>query len=173
MALTKNKISIPFSAGLETKTDDSQNQLGGLRVLENVLFDTPKKLLKRKGYNNVSLKDITDTDISNAKFLARFEDELGLMTDSNYYTYSESINRWSNKGQVFTAFPTSETVVRNNREQKNIDVTNIENINVFSYEDSTGVRVSMVDSSNNNNLISDELISASTDRDWETSRLFI
>lgn len=90
MALTKNKVSVPFAAGLETKTDSTQDQLNGLRVLENVIFETPKKLLKRHGYNIVNTKLIDNSEIENAKYLANFKDEIGLLTNTNYYGYSES-----------------------------------------------------------------------------------
>lgn len=161
MALLKNKASVPFSAGLETKTDRAQDQLQGLRILENVVFDTPKKLLKRKGYNIVDTKLLNNSEIENAKYLSSFENELGLLTESNYYAYAESLNKWTDKGQVFTAFPSSKTVLRNEREQKNIDCLSLENVNVYIYQDSTGIRLSMIDNANCNFLISNELLSAS------------
>lgn len=161
MALLKNKISVPFAAGLETKSDTSQSQLSGLRVLENVIFDTPKKLLKRNGYSRLETKRLNGNRITTGKFLTSFEDELGLMTDTNYFGYSDSIDKWSDKGRVFTAFPESKPILRNNVEQKNTDVVSIEGINVFTFEDSEGVKVSVVDASNCNFLLSNELISAS------------
>lgn len=164
MALSKSKISVPFAEGLETKSDKAQDQLTGLRVLENVVFDTPNKLLKRNGYSEISTRQINGSKIQNPKQLSAFELELGMLTDSNYYSYAESINRWTDKGQVFSAFPTSIPILRNNIQQKNIDVLSVENINVFSYEDSTGVRISVMDSANRNFLVSDVLISASGER---------
>ena len=161
MALIKNKISVPFAAGLETKTDRSQDQLSGLRVLENVIFDTPKKLLKRKGYSLLDTKLLDNTEIENAKYLADYKNELGLMTDTDYYAYSESLNKWTSKGQVFTAFPESKPILRNNREQKNIDTISVEGINAFIYQDSSGVRLSVVDNANCNFITSDLLVSAS------------
>jgi hypothetical protein len=164
MALSKTKISIPLSAGLETKTDDSQDQLSGLRDLENVIFDTPKKLRKRQGYTLVNNRTLDNTSLSSGKFLARFEDELGQFTNTNYYARSESIDRWTNKGRVFSAFPESRTIVRNDKEQKNIDTLSVENINVYSYEDSSGTRVTLIDNINNNFLLSNSLVSATGER---------
>ena len=161
MPLLKNKIAVPFAAGLETKTDDSQDQLGGLRVLENVIFDTPKKLLKRRGYSILDTKLLDNSEITNAKFLANFSDELGLLTNTDYYAYAESINKWTDKGRVFTAYPSSKPILRNNREQKNIDIISVEGINAYVYEDSSGVRLSVIDNANCNFLLSDELLSAS------------
>ena len=161
MALSKQKVSVPFAEGLETKSDRNQDQLNGLRVLENVIFDTPNKLLKRNGYSLVNTNRLDNTRIENAKYLANFENELGLLTDTNYFAYAESIDKWTDKGRVFTAFPESKSIIRNSREQKNLDVVSVENVNVFTYEDSEGIKVSIVDNANCNFLLSDELISAS------------
>lgn len=164
MPLAKSKISIPLSLGLETKTDDRQNQLGGLAVLENVSFRNVDKLIKRKGYDLQQIKDLDNTEITNAKFLANYEDELGLLTEDSYYALSKSLDKWTNKGQVFSAFPESDSIVRNDKEQKNLDVVNIENINVYTYEDSTGVRFTMFDNQNQSYLATNLLISASGSR---------
>lgn len=160
MPLVKNNIPVPFAAGLQTKSDKQQDQLSGLRVLENTIFDTPQKLLKRKGYSLVDTKLFNNDEILGAKFLSVFENELGLFTTTNYYSYSESVNKWTNKGRVFTAFPESKSILRNNKQQINIDTITVENINVFTYQDSSGVRVSLVDNANCNFLLSDSLISA-------------
>lgn len=161
MALSKTQISIPLTTGLETKTDENQTNLEGLRGLENVIFDTPKKLLKRRGYKLVNTNMLDNVEIQNAKFLANFEEELGLLTTKNYFSYSEAIDKWTDKGQVFTAFPTSKTILRNNLEQKNLDSISVEGINAFSYQDSEGVKVSLVDNENCNFLSSNLLVSAS------------
>lgn len=164
MALIKNKVSVPFSVGLETKSDEIQNQLRGLRVLQNVIFETTNKLRKRAGSKKIDLRKLDNSLIQNPKFLAQFDDELGLLTDTNYFAYSESLKKWSDKGRVFTAFPRSESILRNDKEQKNVDCINVENVSVYSYEDSEGVKVSVVDNSNQSFLLSNQLISASGER---------
>lgn len=161
MPLVKNKVSVPFSAGLQTKTDELQTQLEGLQDLENVIFETPNKLRKRRGYNLQSIKQLDNSEITDARFLANYGDELGLMTSNDYFAFSQSIDKWINKGQVFSAFPKSDTILRNDKEQKNLDVVNIENVNCYTFQDSTGVRISLIDSINMNFLASNVLISAS------------
>jgi hypothetical protein len=161
MPLVKNKLPIPFSLGLETKSDDSQLQISGVTVLENTLFDNPNKVIKRNGYDIVTTKLIDNSEITGAKFLANFEDELGLLTRSNYYAQSDSLSKWTNKGNVFTAIPTTKPILRNSRQQKNLDVLNIENLSIITFEDSEGIKYSVVDNSNNNFLVSDSLLSAS------------
>lgn len=117
MPLAKNKISVPFSSGLQTKTDVAQDQLSGFRTLENVIFDTPNKLLKRRGYSLINTKLIGNIEIEDPKFLANFKDELGLFTSTNYYSRSTSLDKFTDKGKVFTAIPSSAPVVRTTREQ--------------------------------------------------------
>ncbi len=94
MALVKSTVSVPFSEGLETKSDRTQDQLNGLRVLKNVVFDTPKKLLKRRGYSLLDTKLIDNSEITGAKYLANFKEELGLLTDTEYYAYAQSISKF-------------------------------------------------------------------------------
>lgn len=161
MALVKNNIPVPFATGLQTKTDDQQLNFTGFQSLENVLFDSPLKLIKRTGYDSVRLQEVDGSDVTGAMFLASFKKELGLFTDTDYYAYSESTDRWSSKGKVFTAFPSSRTIVRNSLQQKNISLTTAENLSAFAYEDSTGIRISVIDNSNNSTILGNELVSAS------------
>ena len=160
MALNKTTLSVPFTQGLETKTDDLQENLEGLDVLENVIFDTPKQLRKRAGYTLLNTNNLQNQQITNGKHLAEFDDELGMFTTDDYYGYSKSLDRWTSKGNVFTVFPDSKPILRNNIEQKNIDTLSLENINIFTYQDSQGVKVSIVDNCNCNFLLSNELVTA-------------
>ena len=161
MALQKTNVPVPLASGLQTKTDESQDQLSGLRVLENVLFDTPNKLIKRKGYNKLNLQLTSGQEIEDPKYLSVFNEELGILSSSNYYALTSSLEKWTNKGQVFTAFPESTSIIRNDKQQKNIDISLIDNIAAYVYEDSAGVHLSVMDLNNDNFIISNTLISAS------------
>ena len=65
MALVKNKVSLPFTLGLDTKTDNQQTQIGRLNRLKNVIFDSLKELKKRNGYNLVLTKTLANEQITN------------------------------------------------------------------------------------------------------------
>lgn len=160
MALQKNKVSLPFGAGLDTKTDDKQKDIGRLDRLKNVIFDTLRQYRKRNGYSLILTKLLNDTKISNAKSLTKFNNELCLINDTNFYSYSSSIQKWTDKGAIFSAFPTSTSIIRNSREQKNIDAISQDNINVYVYQDATGVRCTVKDSQSGNVLLNNTLISA-------------
>ena len=160
MALTKQKVSLPFALGIQTKTDDQQQQIGRLRKIKNAIFDTVNKLRKRNGYNVVLTKLLDNTQIQNATSLTSFRDELCLLSNTNFYSYSSTIDKWTDKGSIFSAFPTSTPIIRNNREQKNLDALSQEQLNVYVYEDDTGVRATIKDSDSGNVLLNNFLISA-------------
>lgn len=160
MALVKSKLSVPFVRGIDTKTDGKQEEVGSIERLENAVFDSPRQLLKRTGFESVDIKTLEGSSISGAEFLTNYNNELGLFTDDAFHTYSESVNAWTNKGKVFSVYPTSRKILRNDREQSNLDCLYVEGLEVYTYEDSTGVRVSIRDSVNGHMLLSNELISA-------------
>lgn len=161
MALQRQNIPISFMYGVETKTDDKQNEIGYLKRLENAIFDTLKTLRKRNGYEQVLTKDISNTQITNATSLSKFKKELAILTDEKYYSYSQSLTKWSDKGKIFTAYPTSSPVIRNDYNKSNVDLISSENLNVYAYEDSRGISITIKDNESENFILSDQLISAS------------
>lgn len=163
MPLAKTNISIPFINGVNTKTDDKQNPIGSIAVLENAILETPNKIRKRNGYEILSTKLLDNTNLVNSKRLANFRDELNIITDKNLYSFSTNINKWIEKGNTEGAFPTSTTILRNTYQQSSLDGIHLDNINVFTWEDSRGsIRASVIDSTDQNFLLSDYQISSST-----------
>lgn len=160
MALQKQTISLPLFDGLDTKTDSKQAQIGSLKDLENTIFDTVKKLRKRNGYSLILTKQVNNTQITNAKSLAAFKKELCLLTDTDFYTYSKSLEKWVDKGNLNSAFPTSSPIIRNNYEQKNIDTLHQDGFNIFCYEDAQGVHLSIVDSESGSFIANNTVVSS-------------
>lgn len=161
MALIKQRVSIPFAEGLDTKTDRQQEALGSFRVLENVIFETINKLRKRRGYDQIQTLELgTESRITDAKQITNFKDELCLINETDFYSRSNVTEKWTNKGKIFSAFPTSTSVIRDNFSHSNTDCLQLEGLNVFTYEDSEGVKLSVKDSESGNYLVSNTLISA-------------
>lgn len=161
MALQKQKVSIPFAQGLETKEDDKQTPLGSLSALENVILDNPNKIRKRNGYSNFSTKTVNGESILNIKTVTSFIDELGLTTDKKYYSYSKTAAGWLDRGNIETIYPTSQTVIRNDHQQSNVDGVHVEGIEIFAWQDSRGgVRTSVIDRSANTKIVHDVEVSA-------------
>lgn len=161
MALQKQNIPISFARGINTKVDNQQVEVGSFTLLENVVFDTVSKMQKRNGYESINRTLTTGEKIVDSKVVTTFENELCLINPTKFYSQSSSVNRWVEKGNISNVVSESDAITRNNREQSNIDCLSIENINVFVYQDSTGVRVSVRDRITNNFILADALVDAS------------
>lgn len=160
MPLIKQNVALPLAQNLDTKTDEKQLAIGNVTVLENTMFTKPGKLLKRNGNDSIVLEDSTGSNITGSKALATFKKELTLFNSENMYSRIPSLNRWSNKGRVFTILPDSTPVVRTNVEQSNLDSVHLEGLNIFAWEDSNGVSLSIVDNESKNFIINKEVLSA-------------
>jgi hypothetical protein len=161
MALQKNKIAIPLNSGVETGVDDKQQPLGQFRRLENVVFDITGKVQKRNGYDAIPLKNLSNESITNSTTLTSFKSELNLIADNQFYGRVETLNRWDQKGNVFSAIPSSTNILRNNISQKNVDSVHVQGLDAFVFEDDEGVHLSVVDNINANFILSNVLLSAS------------
>lgn len=165
MALQKQNVPLSFAQGIDTKTDEFQLPIGKFRVMENAIFKTLGSIRKRDGYQTISSKTIDGTDITSKKKLKAYLEELTVFTNERLYSTSLTLNRWSDKGFIRTAIPTSMPIVRNNRQQSNIDSVSIEGVNIYCWEpDTGGIRYSVVDQSSNTVLVSEQEISATGER---------
>lgn len=138
MALRKQNIPISFSQGVNTKTDEKQLQAGQLSVLENGVFETIGKISLRNGYQALPDKIVGGESLSNARALTSIDDELGIYTASKLYTYSTSIEKWSEKGNFSNISVDTEEIIRNNYEQTWQQGLEVGNIQVFAWEDGRG-----------------------------------
>jgi len=160
MALQKQKIPVPFSTGLDTKSDSKQLQIGKLVTAENVVFDNPGKLQKSKGYEEISNYALTGEKLDNLHSLSSYKNELLALTDTELYARSENINKWILKGKVVDVNAVSSVVVKNSMTQEAIDCIFLENTKVFAYTDTEGIKYSVIDHLNGTTLIHDSLISS-------------
>jgi hypothetical protein len=162
MSLNKQKISIPLAQGINTKIDPNQQPIGSLDYLENAVFDTPGRLKKRTGYDKLDATQISNVDIQNIQKITKFQDELCTFNPTNFFSYSESIQKWSDKGTVSNIFPTSESILRNTYQQSNIQSAHIVGTDVYAWEDARGgIRVSIIDNATGNQILSDTEITSS------------
>lgn len=164
MALAKQIVPIVFSQGIDTKTDESKLPIGRLEAAENIIFETTTALRKRNGYTQISDYLFSGSKISSLSRLASFGDELLAFDDETLYSYSESLDKWDTRGSAYHVFANAESVVRNSKEQSQLDSTSADNLNIYIWKDSSGIRYSVLDRTNENYLISDELISASGEK---------
>lgn len=161
MALNKQKIALPLSLGIDTKSDDKQQPIGTLKSLENAVFDEPGKLKKRNGNDKIDLKDVDNNSITNTESISKYKKELILFNKTSMYSYSSVIQKWSNKGASFSAVPNSTQIVRTKDEQTTLDSVHAGGLNVFVYKDAAGVQLSITDNETKAFLVNKQLISAS------------
>jgi len=161
MPLTKQRASIPFSAGIDTKTDDKQLAIGVPVSLENFNLNKLRKLQKRNGYSPISTHTSTNGTISGLQKLNKFNNELVSIGARNLFAYIPSLDKWSDKGQVFTTTTEVSSVISNNKEQTAHDAVHVEGLDLVVYQDSDGVHLTIQDNNSESFLIKKQTLSAS------------
>lgn len=115
MALDKQNLDMPFSQGLNTKSDPFRVPFGQFLSLENTIFDVEGRLTKRNGYGALaSLPDPTST------FLTTFNDNLTAVGD-RFFAYSEGSMSWVDKGPLRSVDLNVLPLVRNSLSQTQAD----------------------------------------------------
>ena len=142
MALQKQPINISFAMGLDTKTDPNQVDIGKFLALNNMVFDTAKRLTKRNGFANVTtLPDENQTTVTT------LNDNL-LATGSNLFAFSQDTNQWLNKGVIQPVRLDVQPLVRVSTSQTASDSATASNgLTCVTYEDS-GIAYYIVTDSN-------------------------
>src|ERR1700679_4285215 len=137
MALQKQVVPVPFTKGLDLKSDPKQVIMGKLLTLENGVFTSPGRIEKRNGYGmlNQTIQG-TATKISSGSALANFKNELLLLTGTEGYSFSESTSRWSDKQTITNLEISVSQIVRNTFIQTTPDVAvHSSGVQVVTYED--------------------------------------
>lgn len=106
MPLAKTIVSVPLSAGVDTKTDSKQVGPGKLLTLENGVFTSPGKARKRNGYTVMPLT----VDTGNA--LATYGDELLTAGANTLYSYDSGQNTWRSKGTLTSVAVTQKSIAK-------------------------------------------------------------
>jgi len=92
MALQKQKVSIPFISGVDTKRDEKQVEVGSLLSAENILFENPGKLKKRQGYVALPKYDISNNKLDSIHSISPAGSELTGVTADTFYAFSPREN---------------------------------------------------------------------------------
>lgn len=164
MALQKSLIPLPIDLGLNTKVDPKQEDIGFLRIAENVVYETLKLLRKRNGYDNVSLENLDGTNLEDIQILSKYKKELIAMTVGSLSTLSTSTGKWIEKGVLYPSEVKTKVILRNSSDQTNSSGYSIESFEIYAWEDSRGgIRYSVLDADNKSFLVTDvELTSSGT-----------
>ena len=158
---------VPFTQGVDTKTDSKSLPPSKLEVLENGKFTKRLSITKRNGYTAL------DTDVAGgngavhieaADILARREEELVLHSQNYLYSYSSASNQWIDKGYLPLARTSERRIATTTRDQTFADYTVNAGVEAMVWEDDTGVRLSVYDTDTSTAYVSDHLLSATGTR---------
>ncbi len=155
-----------MSGGMDQGTDSKLVQMGKLRLLENGEFPKAGQVGKPFGFEQLSSTVIGgSTQLTSAKRLATFEDELLQVASGKLYSYVPSSDVWVDKGYVSTVSVSTKPIVRNTASQSAPDLAVSQGVAVYAWEDSRGgVRATVVDLESGAPLQSDVLISSTGSR---------
>ena len=112
--LNKTSIDIPFSQGLDTKTDPKRVTIGKFIDLQNTVFGKGGLLQKRNGYAELS-------QLSSAtEFLTTYNDDL-VALGSTLYSYNNGIQSWTTNGALSPMQVQTVPMIKNNMNQLAVD----------------------------------------------------
>jgi hypothetical protein len=142
MPLQKQLVTIPFTGGVDTKTDKYQVQMGNLLVLENGTFEHPSEITKRNGVEAlpVSVGPNSSLTVFKGAGLATFNTtELITADGTSLYSLDVANQCQPYKGQFTSVSVTQAPVIRNTYQQTAQDGTTHPNgVQVYAWEDSSG-----------------------------------
>jgi len=98
--IQRQVVSIPFTKGIDTKTDEKLVEIGTLTAAENCIFTKQGQVKKRNGYDKLTTNIDGGGQYENPKGLAAYNDELLAFANDHIYSYSENNAEWIDKGFV-------------------------------------------------------------------------
>ena len=151
MPLQKTLVPVDIVSGLDTKNDPKLTPK--LTDLKNGRYTVGSQISKRLGYTALSQNISGSTDLlSTGDGLTSFQDELLEFSGSRLYSYSSSVERWTDKGGFQSVKIDSDDVIRNTSEAKNQDSCIASGLMLFAWEQYSvagaleGVYASVIDS---------------------------
>lgn len=111
MALMDQQVSVSFNKGLNTKSDPKQIMPGEMLSLKNATFISPQEISETPGYTALP-KTIynSSTAISAGNSLGKFSDLITLNDGQTHYAFSESVQKFLNKGIKLATSISAQTV---------------------------------------------------------------
>lgn len=163
MALAKQILPISFGQGIDTKIDPKQQVIGKLNLAQNAIFETLLSAKKRNGYDSILLQTTNNEDITTAKILSKFKNELILFDINKLYSFSDTLQKMQEKGTIYSVFPKSTPVLNNDYNHDKVDSIILENIKVFVYHNTilNDIRYSVVDNETGSLIVSNDIVEAS------------
>lgn len=163
MALQSTLIPIRFGMGIDTKVDAKQQLLTTLRRAVNVTYETISSVKKRNGYDRIELRTITGTQVTGAQKLAAFKNELDVFANNTLYSFSNTLQRLSPKGPVYSVYTQSSPVVNTAYSTTASDIALSSGLEIHAWSNTQSeVKYSVKDNSDNSFLASNNLVGTGT-----------
>jgi hypothetical protein len=165
--MKKQLVSMAFSGGIDTKTDEFHVAPPKLALMQNGVFNNTGALSKRWGYKALGKSNINTTGfnippaITSATAINSFGNELLLYDGRNVFSYTPSRDAWVNRSAVISVIQSNTQVIRGTNQQLSPDFATLNGIDVFAWEDSRGgggIRYQVKDSSTGTILLADSPI---------------
>lgn len=139
MALNKATIAIPFAGGIETKQDAKAVPPARLLKLQNRVFTKAISLVKRNGYEALPRKILGSGELySDARGLAKRDDELVVFTGGNAYSYHAERGEWSSIGHAVSVNASERQIAKNGSEQTHPDQAVLDGVRLVAWIDARG-----------------------------------
>lgn len=137
--LSERIVAIPFSGGVDTRTDPLHVPPAKLTDLQNGVFTKATTISKRNGYEALSAS-ISPGDVryEDARGLAVRDGELVLFTGRTAYSYQAQADRWNEAGSVSSVVSTERALVKTGTEQSQVDYAQAGGVGVAAWKDSRG-----------------------------------
>jgi hypothetical protein len=165
--LQRQAVPFFFSQGVDTKTNPHVQVVGKLLALENGVFTKLGQVSKRHGYTALSTQVTNATDIDDCDALATFGNgsELICFANARFYTMSEALDQWLDRGALVSLALEERPVVRNTYAQSAPCVARLAGMSCIAWEDTRGgVRCTVLDDGSGTPLMADVDVNANGER---------
>ena len=165
MALTKQTVRMSITEGIDTKTDEKNVIATKFLVADNVVFTKTGSASKRNGHTRTSKLVLDGSPLTSTNAVTTFKDELLSYTPEAVYTFSESQNKWVDKGTVPIALSSATPVDNTNYRLTVPAVAITQNLACYAYEENVGsvrTRYSIIDNTTGTTVHSGTIAAASS-----------
>jgi hypothetical protein len=155
MALQKQTVRMAVTEGLDTKTDEKNVVATRFLGADNVVYTKTGSASKRFGYDRKPKLVLGASALTAANALTIYNEELLTYSNNALYTFSESHQKWINKGVVPFALSESQSIDNNNYRLLNPFMAVTLNLACYAYEEvktTTSTRYSIVDNITNTTI---------------------
>lgn len=112
-------VSLPFGAGLDTKTDSKMLAPPKLTTVQDAVFTNFKRLTKRNGYTDFTLNISGGGTITNPTLVKSYNNELVVAANNSnggtqrLYSFSEMEQAWIDKGPYVSVAVSNQEIASN------------------------------------------------------------